>query len=404
MKVCVCGLGLSGRAAAKALRAAGDLVYLLDERDPDALHEIPADTELVVVSPGWRPDHPLLRGLTVPVIGEVELAWELGSRATRWFAVTGTNGKTTTTELLSAMTGAPAAGNIGTPLVEAVRTEPPMLAVELSSFQLHWAPSVRPWAGALLNIAPDHLDWHGSFEAYAAAKSRIWSGNEVSIASVDLPIARPRNAMTFGPGGDLRIERGSIVDTAFGHGELVAVEELGLRGPHNLSNALAATAMALAAGVPVGTIVATLRQFRPGRHRNEVVATSGGVTWVDDSKATNPHAAAASLSAYDRVVWVAGGLNKGLGFDELVAGARDRLAGVVLIGTCADEIAEALARHAPEVPVHRADAMQTAVEIARGLARPGDTVLLAPAAASMDMFRDYAERGDAFAAAAREMV
>ena len=396
MRVAVCGLGVSGRAAAEALRARGDEVVVVDERAPDVAREIPPDVDLVVVSPGWRPHHPLLRGVTAPVVGEVELAWEIGSRETRWLAVTGTNGKTTTTELLAAMTGAPAAGNIGTPLVEAVTAAHPLLAVELSSFQLHWAPSVRPWAGAVLNVAPDHLDWHGSFRAYAAAKARVWSGNEVPVAAVDLPIPAPPGAVTFGDGGDFRVEDGVLVPLG------LEVGELAIRGPHNVLNALAASALALAAGTPTDRVVEALRTFRTGAHRNEVVATSGGVTWVDDSKATNPHAAAASLSSYDRVVWIAGGLNKGLAFDDLVRGARDRIAAAVLIGTCADDVAEALARHAPEVPVRRADAMHTAVEIARGLARPGDVVLLAPAAASMDMFRDYAERGDAFAAAARE--
>jgi UDP-N-acetylmuramoylalanine--D-glutamate ligase len=152
----------------------------------------------------------------------------------------------------------------------------------------------------------------------------------------------------------------------------------------------------------VAAIGAALRAFQPGGHRNQVVATAGGVTYVNDSKATNPHAAAASLAAYPSVVWIAGGLNKGLAFDDVVTAAADRLRSVVLLGTCADEIADALARHAPQVPVLRATSMDDAVERAAAAAQPGDTVLLAPAAASMDMFRDYAARGDAFAAAARE--
>ncbi|MBL7522986.1 UDP-N-acetylmuramoyl-L-alanine--D-glutamate ligase, partial [Frankia sp. CNm7] len=171
-------------------------------------------------------------------------------------------------------------------------------------------------------------------------------------------------------------------------------------GRHLIANALAAAALARADGVAPAAIAEALAAYRPGAHRDAHVVTVDGVRYVDDSKATNPHAALASLTAYPSVVWIAGGLNKGLAFDELVAAARDRLRAVVLIGRCADEIEAALARHAPDVPVERAAGMDDAVEAAARLARAGDTVLLAPAAASMDMFRDYAERGDLFAAAA----
>ena len=187
---------------------------------------------------------------------------------------------------------------------------------------------------------------------------------------------------------------------------LADLADLPVPGTHNVSNALAASALALShAGVRPDAVREGLRRYAPGRHRNQVVATGGGIDWVDDSKATNPHAAAASLSAYPSVVWIAGGLLKGALVDELVAAQAHRLRGVVLIGRDRAAIAAALARHAPDVPVVTIDTedtagMDEAVRSAADLAQPGDTVLLAPAAASMDMFRDYAERGDRFAAAA----
>lgn len=332
------------------------------------------------------------------------------------------------------------AGNIGTPIVEAVDARPPFeaLAVELSSFQLHYTHSVVPLAATVLNVAPDHLDWHGGAEAYAEAKARIWRdpatiavGNADDPASVRLlaaapgrrvlfgrdPAARPDPGFARGLGGPdsrgatrgggglglpgLTVEDGHLVDHAFGGGRIIALRDLRVSGPHMISNALAAAALARAEGVEPAAIGAALAAFRAGAHRNAEVAVVDGVRWVDDSKATNPHAAAASLVGYPSVVWIAGGLNKGLTFDDLVRQARGGLRAVVLIGSCADEIAAALARHAPDVPVERAAGMDDAVETAATLAHSGDTVLLAPAAASMDMFRDYAARGDQFAEAVR---
>jgi UDP-N-acetylmuramoylalanine--D-glutamate ligase len=391
--------------------------------------EPPAGVDLVVTSPGLRPSTPLfaaagVRG--VPVWGEVELAARLRPPDQRWLAVTGTNGKTTTTQMLGAMLEAAGlrattAGNIGTPLLDAVaavdaagRPTYDVLAVELSSFQLHYTSTLRVAAGAVLNIADDHLDWHGSIEAYAADKGRVFTPEAIAVFNAEDPrtVALAQTApVTVRAGfrrgtpadGEVGVDErtGDIVDRAFGAGALLPVADLQVPGPHNLANALAATALARAADVPGPAIASALRAFRAGGHRNEVVASANGLTFVDDSKATNPHAAAASLAAYPSVVWIAGGLNKGLAFDDLVADAAPRLRAAVLIGTCADEVAEAMARHAPQVPVLRASSMDDAVGAAAQVAQPGDTVLLAPAAASMDMFRDYAARGDAFAAAAR---
>jgi UDP-N-acetylmuramoylalanine--D-glutamate ligase len=441
--VVVCGIGISGTAVAEVLLRRGARVRVVDAGATDAatlrgaaLTALGAEVllgdgdpdvgtpDLVVTSPGWAPDQPLLHRLAaagVPVWGEVELAWRFSRPETAWLAVTGTNGKTTTVEMLAAMLSAAAlraeaAGNIGTPLLEAVLREvpPDWLAVELSSFQLHWSDSIRPRAAAILNVAPDHLDWHGSLAAYAADKAKVWARmgpDDVAVGNADDPAvaallaeapAGRKVEFTLAPprAGQLGVDRGRLVDRAFANGELAPVADLtGLTGSHNVANALAALAVALGAGVPLEPCLSALSSFAPGAHRLATVLEHSGVRYVDDSKATNPHAAVQALSSFDRVVWIAGGLNKGLEFDELVAGAKDRLVAAVLIGSCAHQLRDALARHAPDVPVHRADSMQTAVEIAETLAQPGDTVLLAPAAASMDMFRDYRERGDAFAAA-----
>jgi UDP-N-acetylmuramoylalanine--D-glutamate ligase len=408
------------RAAAARLRELGAAVAL------GALPSAPDGVDLLVVSPGVPPDTAVVRAAPaagVEVWGEVELAWRLGADGSgpAWLAVTGTNGKTTTTQMLGAILAASGrrsatAGNIGTPLVQAVTAAEryEVLAVELSSFQLHYSASPEPVAAAILNIAPDHWDWHGGPDAYAAAKERIWSHpGTVAVGNLDdrgsaAALARapgPRVAVSLDPasGADLTVRDAMLLDRRFGAGELLAVAELGVSGPHNVANALAAAALALAGGVGAGAVAAGLRGFVGGAHRDVLVDRVGGVGYVDDSKATNPHAAAASLTAYERVVWIAGGLNKGLAFDDLVLTVRDRLRAVVLIGSCADEISDALARHAPDVPVERAANMDHAVEAAAAAARGGDTVVLAPAAASMDMFRDYAERGDLFATAVKAL-
>ncbi len=444
--VLVAGAARSGAAAARALRERGALVTVAEASEERAeplraegfavaaLDAPPAGTGLVVTSPGWRPDNPLLLAAAaagLEVLGEVELAWRLrGPDAAPWLAVTGTNGKTTTVQMLASVLGAAgrstvACGNVGLPVVEALAGGHDVLAVELSSFQLHWSSTVRPYAGAVLNVADDHTDWHGSFQAYALAKAKLLDAG-VSIANADDEVSRTLlnrargQRVTFtrqAPrSGELGVVEGLLLDRAFTyeHGPDVAGEatELGhvsdvpVPGPHNVANALAAAALARAYGVPAEAVRDGLRAFRPDPHRNALVTSSNGVDWVDDSKATNPHAAAASLASYPHVVWIAGGLLKGADVDDLVRGAAPRLRAAVLLGRDRAALAEALARHAPQVPVVEVDrldtgAMLAAVTAARALARPGDTVLLAPAAASMDCFRDYAERGALFAEAAR---
>jgi len=464
--VLVAGLGVSGVAAARVLLGLGSSVLLTDAAERPVVAEltaagatwlgelsvVPEGTGLVVTSPGWRPDSPLLADAArrgIEVVGEPELAWRLRIAGADgipapWLAVTGTNGKTTTVTMLEAILQADgrravAAGNVGRPLVEVVTARDPdgtptfdTVAVELSSFQLHWSSTLAPAAAAVLNVADDHTDWHGSFAAYRDAKARILERAPVAVADAGDPVASslvaahasPVTVTLDEPGpGQLGVRSGALVDRAFVAGAagevLLEAGLLQVPGPHNTVNALVAAALARAAGVPAESVARGLAGFRGGAHRNVLVATVDGVDWVDDSKATNPHAAGASLASYPRVVWIAGGLLKGADVDPLVAAVAPRLVGVVLLGRDRDRIAAAVARHAPTVPVVTVpsgddDGMDgtgvtaeattaRVVAAARGLARPGDTVLLAPAAASMDVYRDYAHRGTAFAAAVQAL-
>jgi UDP-N-acetylmuramoylalanine--D-glutamate ligase len=445
--VLVTGAGVTGPPVARALLARGARVTVTDAnaerlrslastlrgvRVAHGLAAPPPGTDLVVTTPGWRPDAPVLAAAMaggIDVIGDVELAWQFCAEMPEppaWLVVTGTNGKTTTVAMLESMLlaaglDAVACGNIGLPVVDAIGHR--VLAVELSSFQLYWSPSVRPAAGALLNIAEDHLDWHGSMDAYAAAKARALTG-DVAIAGVEdervarmlaeSPARRKIGVRLTPPdSGELGVLAGRLVDCAFGTRETLAeVADVRPPGPPGVFDALAAAALARSYGVPATAVATGLSLFRPGEHRAAAVAEIDGVRYVNDSKATNPHAAAASLRAHERVVWIAGGLLKGASVDDLVTEAAPRLAGVVLIGRDRQVIASALARHAPDVPVHTVSggdddpmsAMSTAVHAAHAMARPGDVVLLAPAAASMDMFTDYRQRGTAFATAVNALT
>ncbi|MFD8998382.1 UDP-N-acetylmuramoyl-L-alanine--D-glutamate ligase [Streptomyces abikoensis] len=459
-RVTVAGLGVSGVSAARALAGLGASVTVVDGGDSEALREraaslqaagitvrlgdantLPEGTDLVVTSPGWRPDSPLFAAAAeagVDVVGDVEIAWRLrGPDAAPWLAVTGTNGKTTTVQMLASILRAAglrtaAVGNIGTPIIDVVLGDEPhdVLAVELSSYQLHWAPSLRAHSAAVLNLAPDHLDWHGSMRAYAADKGRIYEGNTIAcvynvedprterlVEQADVEEGCRAIGFTLGAPGPsmLGVVEGLLVDRAFVENrhqqaqELAEVSDVHPPAPHNIANALAAAALARAFGVDARAVRDGLRAFRPDAHRIAHVADVDGVAYVDDSKATNTHAAQASLAAYESIVWIAGGLAKGATFDDLVASAAKRLRGAVLIGADRALIREALARHAPDVPVVDLDrtdtgAMAEAVREAARLAGPGDTVLMAPACASMDMFTNYNERGEAFAEAVRALT
>jgi UDP-N-acetylmuramoylalanine--D-glutamate ligase len=471
VRAVVAGFGVSGFAAADNLLHLGATVTALDESPGDderqekaellrvlgadvrlgsgQTAQLPADVDVLVTSPGWKPSAPLLaqaRERGVPIWGEVELAWRLRDpeHAAAWLAVTGTNGKTTTVQMLdtilrTAGLRSVAVGNVGLPIVEAVMDPAPydVFAVELSSFQLHYTDSMAAESAAVLNIAEDHLDWYPSMEEYAADKGRIYErvsracvynvGDEVTRRLVEeADVREGARAIGFTLGmpavgmvgvvEDILVDRAFIAERQTSAAELCTIDDLGQAlghapAPHYVQNALAAAALARAHGVSQQAVRDGLRSFRPDGHRIETVATRDDITWVDDSKATNPHAAAASLQAYDPVVWIAGGLAKGARFEELVAAVAGRLRGVVLIGRDQDVIAEALARHAPDVPVIALPADETgaavmgnAVQAASRLAQPGDTVLLAPGCASQDQFRDYKARGDAFVAAVRARI
>jgi UDP-N-acetylmuramoylalanine--D-glutamate ligase len=476
MPVLVAGGGVTGRAVLAALTPLGVTATVCDDDpatrqrfadagtvtlDSSTAAQHIADYALVVTSPGFPPTAPVpaaAEAAGVPVWGDVELAWRLDASGhygppRRWLAVTGTNGKTTTTSMLQAMLTAAGlrstlCGNIGSPVLEVLDQPADFLAVELSSFQLHWAPSVRPEAGVVLNIAEDHLDWHSTLAEYIADKARVLTGR-VAVAGLDDPRAAALLSTTHAPirvgfrlgdpaAEELGVRDGMLVDRAFSDAVpdgtvLAAVSSIPVPGPVGVLDALAAAALARSVGVPAAAVANALATFRVGRHRAEVVAVVDQISYVDDSKATNPHAAEASVLAYPRVVWIAGGLLKGASVQETVARIAPRLVGAVLIGRDRAEIAEALSRHAPDVPVVQVvtgeDAdmhataespvahvtkvipssdealgirvMNAAVAAARDLAHPGDTVLLAPAGASFDQFTGYADRGDAFASAVR---
>jgi UDP-N-acetylmuramoylalanine--D-glutamate ligase len=462
LRILVTGLGISGFAAADALAERGaivtvvsaDATSVIKERaqileildvdvhlGPEHLLEAPEGTELVVTSPGFRPDHPLLMGaaaLGIPVWGEVELAWRMRAQsgAAPWITVTGTNGKTTTVKMLTCILTAAglratSAGNVGTPLLEAVLHPDPydVLAVELSSFQLHWQRSIAPVASVCLNFAPDHVDWHGSMEEYRLAKAKVYEGTKIAcVYNVqdlateqmvrDADVVEGCRAIGFSLGlpgpsmlglvDDVLADRAFVEQRQTSAAELATLADLAAGSttvaPHNVANALAAAALARAYGVGPLAVRNGLRAFVPDPHRIAEVATINGVRFIDDSKATNPHAAGASLVAFEHVVWIAGGLLKGADVDALVQSVAGRLRGVVLIGADREQIATALVRHAPDVPVVDVPATDTGVmdlvvAAALDLALPGDVVLLAPAGASMDMFANYGARGDAFAEA-----
>lgn len=466
LRVAVLGLGVTGFSVADTLVELGarvrviygspdaDRERLLDvigaERacldDAAQLGELVAfDPELVVVSPGYRPDHPLTvwaeaRGTVV--WGDIDLGWRLRDKTARiadWLCVTGTNGKTTTAQLTAHMLvagGLRAApvGNIGVPILDALRDPQgyDALVVELSSFQLHRLGEISPYASTCLNLAADHLDWHGSPEAYAGAKAKVYAHTQVACVYNRADAATERmveeadvvegaRAISFGldsppPSGfgivdGILIDRGYHADRRNAAFELVTLEELaerGLAAPHLVQNILAAAALARARGVEPSEIAEAILNFSLDAHRVQrigQIAAAPGVEWVDDSKATNAHAADGSLRAFERVVWIVGGLLKGTDLGPLVERHAARLGGVVVIGADRRGVLDALDRFAPGVPrvevdpASAADTMPEAVAAAARLARAGDTVLLAPAAASMDQFRDYADRGRQFQAA-----
>lgn len=473
LKVAVLGLGVTGFASADTLVELGANVRVFattsdDDRVTilgvlgvdvvlDPMQSVPAELvafapDLVVTSPGFHPDHPVLEWAAatgVAVWGDIELAWRVRDKVSgdaEWILITGTNGKTTTTQLTAEFLAAAGkrvapCGNIGVPVLDAVRDPAgfDVFVVELSSYQLHSMPldgpgAVIPWATVCLNIADDHIDWHGSFEAYTAAKAKVYNNTKVACVYnraddatltmvEDAEVIEGARAVSFGldtPGrSDFGIVEGILCDRAFLEErantalELATLDELierDIAAPHIVQNILAAAALARSLDVPTGAIHDSLLGFELDAHRIRTVALVDGIRWVDDSKATNPHAANASLRSFEHVVWVVGGLLKGVDLGMLVELHKSRLRGAVIIGVDRAEVVTAFERHAPDVPVIEIDSVDTknvmplAVAKAAELAEAGDTVLLAPAAASMDQFRDYADRGDQFSQAVWDRV
>ena len=482
LRVVVTGIGLSGFSAADTLIELGARVVVVDARDSEE-NRAKADTlrivgaadvllgaqhaqslpavdgqpaELVVTSPGFSPSHPLMVAAAdagIPVWGDVELAWRVrireGRKTAQWLSITGTNGKTTTVSMTESMLQAAglraiAAGNVGTPILDAIRDPEgfDVIAVELSSFQLHWSYSLSPLASVCLNVAEDHVDWHGSYAAYLADKAKIYANTRVACIynaeqaetehmveeadviegcrAVGFTTGMPAVSMV-GMVENLLVDRAFIEQRKDSAAELASLADLGEYAPrHMVANALAAAALVRAYGVPPAAVRDGLRAYAPGDHRIQPVARLNDILWINDSKATNPHAAAASLSAFNSVVWIAGGLSKGVSYEDLIREHASRLRSVILIGADTADLRGALARHAPGVRVidalashtggkhapalSGAEVMALAVAAAAGQAQPGDTVLMAPAAASMDQFTSYAHRGDAFIDAVRGYV
>ena len=446
-RVLVLGLGDTGLSMVRWLVRRGADVHVADSRDepPHAVtltRELPqvrvtrgafrdADfvrADMIAVSPGIDRRGPAIAaavGRGIPVVGDIELfAQALAAMAARprLIAITGSNGKSTVTAMVGDMgraagTATTVAGNIGPPALAALESGgplPDLFVLELSSFQLESTSSLRPDAAAMLNLCEDHMDRYRDLDEYAAAKARIFAGDGVQVLNRDdrrsMRMARPhRSVVTFGLGAPrsdqewgIAAARGKQV-LANGAHQLLAVDELPLTGLHNAGNALAALALARAIDLPEPPLIAALRAFQGLPHRVQKVAEIGGVAFYDDSKGTNVGATVAALSGMSRpVVLIAGGDGKGQDFMPLASAVSARAREVVLIGQDAEAIATALSGCA--VPLSRARSMQEAVAAAYAASRPGDAVLLSPACASYDMFRDYAHRAEVFVAAVQSLV
>lgn len=448
-RILVAGAGITGIASARELIRKGATVAFVDETITElAGYEILAPAAVTInrfdylfISPGWRENHPVIasaRAAGIPLLNEIDFAWSLKIPAQKWIALTGTNGKTSTVELAAQMLRsgglhAVACGNVGRTVLESVGSDEKYdyLVLELSSFQLHWMEDPSFIAVAILNIAEDHVDWHGSFDSYADAKLSILDRSSTAILSADDGEIVTRTSHWQGTKvffsldtpapGEIGVVEELLVDRAFvaDPQEAAMIAELGEvkpTVPHNVSNALAAAALARSAGVSYEAIREAIVGFTPGKHRIEKVLEADGITWINDSKATNPHAAAASIMSALSVIWIAGGLAKGATMGELVERVKSRVKVAVLIGADRELIAQEIRQRAPHIEIISIDSpseyvkgsdnnslMEAAVRAAKSRAISGDTVLLAPACASMDQFNSYSDRGDRFSRAV-EMV
>ena len=483
LRVVVIGLGTSGDAAVDVLAQKGAHITAIDAQDTQEKREririyqeaygnvtglfgeeymecVPRvddqDPDVIVTSPGIRPDSLVMldayeRG--IQIWSEIELAWRLNQRQGRvtpkWLCLTGTNGKTTTVGMVDSILKAAGkkslqVGNVGMPAVYAVADDEPyeFFAVELSSFQLHWTSSLSPYASVVLNVAEDHVDWHGSFEAYKADKARVYENTQaacifntdhadtlrmveeadviegaraIGISSTDIP-----SVSMLGLAENIIVDRAFLKNRYSEALELGVLEDLApvpgqAPAQHTVENALAAAALCRAANIAPEAVRDGLRSYKPGAHRNQTVLYRDGIQWVNDSKATNPHAANASMSAYPSLIWIAGGLSKGVEYDDLIAQHASRLKAVLIIGTDTAGLKTSLAKYASHVPTYNMTAsaddpsdgvnvMEAAVVKAEELAAEGDTVLMAPAAASMDQFNNYAVRGNVFVDAVKSHI
>lgn len=458
-KVLVYGLGVTGFSVADTLIELGSEVLLItDKADPERADilqvlgvklEVEADSntqiellekfspDLVITSPGVLPKSAFIQAVMaagIPLWTDIDLAWRVKDKHgfnSQWLCITGTNGKTTVTQMVEAMVQsagirAKACGNIGVPILDAVRDpeQYQVLVVELSSFQLHYTNQIEPLVSAILNIADDHLDWHGNFHEYAMAKGKIYHNSKVCClynsedkltkelmhASQNTDTAQAVGFTRFTPTPneigwveDILVDRAFVekADEAQELATLADLKNISVISPHLLANVAAAAAISRAAGVQADEIARALSNFKMDAHRIELVLEKDGVRWIDDSKATNPHATDASLSSFDSVIWIVGGLLKGVDISNLVTKFSKILKAAIVIGLEREPVVEALRKNSPnteifEIDVARDQVMQEAVRKAKELASSGDVVLLAPAAASMDQFLDYADRGDAF--------
>jgi len=467
IKVAVLGLGKTGFSVADTLNELGsELLVVAENADSEVLDilevlgvksVIDSDTavlqkaideyhpDLLIVSPGAAPTSPLVSTAVeagIPIWTDIDLAWRLRDKFVsnqEWICITGTNGKTTTTEITEAMflaadVKAVACGNIGKPILDCIRDPAAfeVLIVELSSFQLHYLDRIEPFSAAVLNVANDHLDWHGGFSNYRLAKGHMYDNTKVAcvynledsttealVEAAD--VTEGARAIGFGLGTparsnvgyveDLLVDRAFLEERADKALEIANFEDLegfGVLTPHLLSNIAAATALARSFGVPPAACRKALREFKVSPHRIQLVAEVNGVRYVNDSKATNAHAAAASLTSFESVVWILGGLLKGVDISDLIGQFAPRLRGAVVIGLDRVEIVEAFRNLAPSVPLVEISegnsVMTKAVEAASSLASSGDVVLLAPAAASMDQFLNYQQRGEQFIEAVRNFT
>ena len=451
--VLILGAGVTGIAVARSLSAKGASILFADDQveSVDGFKVLKSDQievdgfSFVVISPGWKESHPLIvkaQAAGIRLVNEIDLAWSFRTELVpgqKWIALTGTNGKTTTVEMAAAMlraggVSAIACGNVGTTVIESVESgeKYEVLVLELSSFQLHWLKEASFVAAAILNIAHDHLDWHGTFAEYARVKGSILDRTSTGVFnSADLEVVNQAahwqgrkvffSLDTPAP-GEIGVVEDLLVDRAFVSDPqeaamLAEVIDVKPTVPHNVANALAAAGLVRALGVAPEAVRSALQDFSLGRHRIEEVANVNGVSWVNDSKATNPHATAASLNSSLTSIWIAGGLAKGSEMRELIAKCKSRIKVAILIGTDRELIADELRTQAPEIEIVYIDApstyqrggtdnslMEAVVKAAAERAREGDRVLLAPACASMDQFISYSDRGDRFAAAVKKVV